>query len=59
VSEAETQETHLGDGVYASFDGWYIWLAVERAGGRERVALEPQVFDALLGYAGRIWGDAR
>lgn len=40
-------ETYLGDGVYASFDGYQIWLRVD---DRHQIALEPQVFEQLLKY---------
>jgi hypothetical protein len=46
---------YIGDGVYASTDGYYIWLQTERELGRiERIAIEPQVFDALQRYYTRI-----
>ncbi len=41
--------THLGDGVYASFDGYHIWLAANHHANRV-VALEPAVFDTLVAY---------
>jgi hypothetical protein len=44
------KETYLGDGVYASFDGYQIWLRADD----NRVALEPEVFHALIGYANRL-----
>ena len=46
-------ETYLGDAVYASFDGWHIWL---RTGDRnnQRIALEPEVFAALLAFNKRL-----
>lgn len=44
--------TYLGDGVYASFDGYQIWLEV---GEGIRIALEPGVFSSLLEYAEKIW----
>lgn len=43
-------DTYLGDGVYASFDGYQIWLAVNHHENKV-VALEPSVFDALYRYA--------
>ena len=46
---------YLGDGVYASFDGYQIWLAVNHHENKQ-VALEPKVMAALLVYAGRVWG---
>jgi hypothetical protein len=43
------RDTYLGDGVYASFDGYHIWLAVNHHENKV-VALEPAVFAALLNY---------
>lgn len=44
--------THLGDGVYVSFDGFQIWLATTRYDNGEhslhRVALEPEVYQSLI-----------
>lgn len=46
---------YLGDGVYASHDGFHIWLQVEREdGSMARVALEPEVFQALVDYRRRL-----
>jgi hypothetical protein len=42
-------ETYLGDAVYASFDGYHIWLRTGD-GGNQRIALEPQVLAALDAY---------
>lgn len=36
-------ETYLGDGLYASFDGYQITLRAPREGGDHYVALEPSV----------------
>lgn len=44
---------YLGDGVYASFDGYYIWLRTGShldAEATNRIALEPSVFAALQQY---------
>ena len=49
------QETYLGDGVYASFDGFQIWLAVNHHKNKQ-VALEPAVMASLLRFADRVWG---
>lgn len=43
-------EKYLGDGVYASFDGYQIWLRTPRLTGDHTIALEPKVFEALLQY---------
>ena len=50
------QPSYLGDAVYASFDGYHIWLKTED-GNHQRIALEPSVYFALREYAKRIWGE--
>jgi hypothetical protein len=47
---ATEHERYLGDGVYASFDGWSIWLDL-RAQGPERICLEPEVLANLIEFA--------
>lgn len=47
-------ESYLGDGLYASFDGFTIWLRAPREGGDHYVGLEPAVFVELLRYAEEI-----
>jgi hypothetical protein len=49
------QDAYLGDGVYASFDGYQIWLAVNHHENKQ-IALEPGVMGALLRYAEQVWG---
>lgn len=41
------REVYLGDGVYASFDGYQIWLRTPRSNGDHSLALEPRVLAAL------------
>lgn len=42
---------YLGDGVYASFDGYQIWLKTDRGDGvRNEIAIEPEVFESLTRY---------
>ncbi len=46
------EETYLGDSVYASFDGEYIWLRTTYINGQQhRIALDSAVFNALLKFA--------
>ncbi len=45
---------YIGDGVYASFDGYQIWVQAERYGMVHSVALEPAVIASLLAYRDRI-----
>lgn len=45
---------YLGDGVYANFDGMHILLRVNSHENEEsEIALEWQVFVALMGFAGK------
>jgi hypothetical protein len=44
---------YLGDGVYASYDGFHIWLAVNDHHNLV-VALDPEVFQALLKFSDEI-----
>jgi hypothetical protein len=46
----DERQQYLGDGVYASFDGYQIWLAANHHANRV-IALEPAVFEALIKYA--------
>ena len=41
------KETYLGDGLYASFDGFQIILRAPREGGDHFVMLEASVYRAL------------
>lgn len=44
---------HLGDGAYASFDGWYLWLGANHPSS-QLVALDGQQgVQALVDYARR------
>jgi hypothetical protein len=43
-------ETYLGDGLYASFDGWHVVLRAPRQGGDHFVALEPETMMSFRRY---------
>lgn len=47
---SEPKETYLGDGLYASFDGFMITLRAPRTEGDHWVGLEPNVYAALLEF---------
>jgi len=47
---------HLGEGCHASFDGWQIWLWVERKNGWHCVALEPRTYKQLVAFAHLCFG---
>ena len=44
------EERYIGDGVYASSDGYHIIRDLRAQDNTTRIALEPPVFDALLKY---------
>jgi hypothetical protein len=44
------EDRYLGDGVYASFDGYQIWLDTRGQYPVHKIALEPAVFAGLLDY---------
>jgi hypothetical protein len=44
------QPVYLGDGVYATFDGWYVELRLSRHDVPFAVALEPPVMEKLIAY---------
>ena len=45
------KETYLGDGLYASFDGWQFCLRAPRESGDHVVYLDATVLKHFLGYA--------
>ena len=51
--EIDTRK-YLGDGVYASFDGYQIWLAVNHHENKV-VALEPSVIESLIKYSNKYF----
>ena len=48
-------ETYLGDGLYASFDGYQIKLRAPRANGDHVVYLELGVYIALQKFVSKCW----
>jgi hypothetical protein len=49
-------EEHLGDGLYASFDGWQLILRAPREDGDHWVALDPYVYPELVRYMDKKLG---
>lgn len=47
------KEEYLGDGLYASFDGWQFCLRTPRENGDHVVYLEPHVLKAFDQYRKR------
>jgi len=55
LSEIMWTETYLGDGLYASYDGWHVVLRAPREGGdHHHVGLEPAVWESLLKFVARL-----
>ena len=50
----KVRHDYLGDGLYASYDGWMITLRAPREEGDHWVGLEPEVFQALLRFAEKV-----
>ena len=48
------KETYLGDGLYASFDGYQIKLRAPRSGGDSEVFLEPTTLVAFERYVQKL-----
>lgn len=48
------EDEYLGDGVYASFDGYYIILDLRGQDNTTRIAIEPYVFNRLVQYKEKI-----
>ena len=56
LAEQKTVEpTYLGDAVYASFDGYQVWLHLNDHRSPGLIALEPSVYRSLVEYGKRIW----
>jgi hypothetical protein len=50
------KRTYLGDGVYASFDGYQVWLHTWNGiEDTNAIALEPPVLEALGTYCATIF----
>lgn len=46
---------YLGDGVYATFDGYQVWLHTERdVNVWHTIAIEPKTFERLVEYRAKV-----
>lgn len=54
TDQLELKSEYLGDGVYASFDGYYIWLDLRGQDDFTRIGLEPRVLARFDDYRNRI-----
>jgi len=49
--------TYIGDGVYARFDGYQVWISTDfddHGDPNSEIALEPVVLKALVDYDTRV-----
>jgi hypothetical protein len=51
TSDTAIKEVYLGDGLYASFDGFALTLRAPREHGDHYVVLEPFVLEVFLEFA--------
>jgi hypothetical protein len=54
VKDPQQFPAYLGDGVYASFDGYQIWLRTESMSGINDIAIDDQTWAALVAYRDRL-----
>ena len=52
--KVQPPETYLGDGLYASYDGYHFILRTPRGHRDHWVYLDPQVLEAFLIYIGKV-----
>ncbi len=45
---------YIGDGVYATYDGYYIHLDLRGQDSTTKIALEPSVLEDLVNFAKRM-----
>lgn len=50
-------ETYLGDGLYASFDGFMVKLRAPREDGDHWVGMEPPELAAFVAFIARLPGN--
>ena len=53
MNKKANKSVYLGDSVYASFDGYHVWLAVNNH-DNQAVALGPQVYEALAHFVEHV-----
>ncbi len=56
---SEAGETYLGDGLYASFDGWQICLRAPRETGDHLVFLDDRTLAAFQDFVHSLGAAAR
>lgn len=55
--EPSSQPIYLGDGVYAEFDGWQVWIwTSDGIRNNPKIALRRDVLQLLIAYAKKVGG---
>jgi len=54
MSDTVNKEEYLGDGLYASFDGYQFKLCAPREHGDHEVYLEPAVAESFMRFVERL-----
>lgn len=57
--KAAEEPTYIGDGVYAHFDGYQLWLTTPNQGRLNSIAIEPEVYHALRRYVANSHPEVR
>lgn len=59
MDQVSIPDRYIGDGVYASFDGYYIWLDTRAQEPINKIALEPTVVVALARFVEDVTADVK
>lgn len=54
MSDKLIEDCYLGDGVYASWDGYQIWLDLRGQDSTTRIALDAEVYTRLLEFVAAL-----
>lgn len=54
LEDMMAREIYLGDGLFASFDGWQVKLRAPRPGGDDVCYLDPGTLASFLEYIKRV-----
>lgn len=56
MTDEMQREAYIGDGVYATFDGWQVWIYTSNGVDKSKaIALEPAVLEALNKFADQFY----
>jgi hypothetical protein len=53
--QMKAADVYLGDGVYASYDGYVIWLDLRGQDSTTKIGLEPEVLNNLVEYGRKVF----